>query len=231
MTAVLIFLLVVVGIAGWWLAHQRLLSKPWLESGPDTVVKGTDEIGLPKAKIGLLVFLAVVGIFFALLTSGYLMRQELADWRTMPLPRILWLNTGLLVLGSISLHRALLAARNHDGGSIRFWLLNAGGTTLGFLIGQVIAWQQLVGSGFMLTSNPANSFFYILTGLHGLHILGGLVALGRTTVAAWSDAPMDTLRSRIDLCAIYWHFLLFIWLVLLVVMLGWAHDPFIISNH
>ena len=231
MTAVLIFLLVVVGIAGWWLAHQRLLSKPWLESGPDTVVKGTDEIGLPKAKIGLLVFLAVVGIFFALLTSGYLMRQELADWRTMPLPRILWLNTGLLVLGSISLHRALLAARNHDGGSIRFWLLNAGGATLGFLIGQVIAWQQLVGSGFMLTSNPANSFFYILTGLHGLHILGGLVALGRTTVAAWSGAPMDTLRSRIDLCAIYWHFLLFIWLVLLVVMLGWAHDPFIISNH
>ena len=231
MTAVLIFLLVVAGVSAWWLSHQRLLSKPWLESGPDTVVEGTDEIGMPKAKIGLIVFLAVVGTLFALMTSGYLMRQELADWRTLPLPRILWVNTGLLVLGSISVHRALIGARNHDDGPVRFWMVVACVAALGFLIGQVMAWQQLVNSGFVLAGNPANSFFYMLTGIHGLHIIGGLVALGRTTAAAWRDVAMDKLRLSIDLCALYWHFLLFVWFVLLVVMLGWAHDPFILSNH
>ena len=229
MTAALLFLLLVIGVSGWWLSHQRLFSKPWLESGPDSIVEGTDRISMPKAKIGLVVFLAVVGIVFALLTSGYLIRQVNADWRTMPLPRILWLNTGLLMLGSFSLHRALRAARAHDAGSTRFWLLNAAGATLGFMVGQVVAWQQLVGDGFVLTANPANAFFYLLTGMHGLHILGGLVALGRTTVAAWANdaASMGALPLRIELCALYWHFLLAVWLVLLMVMLGWARDPFI----
>jgi cytochrome c oxidase subunit 3 len=234
MTAALIFLLLVISVSGWWLSHQRLFSKPWLESGPDSIVEGTDRISLPKAKIGLVVFLGVVGIVFALLTSGYLMRQVNADWRTMPLPRILWLNTGLLVLGSFSLHRALRAARAHDAGSVRFWLLVAGGATLGFMVGQAVAWQQLVTNGFVLTANPANAFFYMLTGIHGLHILGGLVALGRTTASAWTDdaaATMEALRLRIDLCALYWHFLLAVWLLLLTVMLGWAHDPFFSSSH
>lgn len=230
MTAVLVFLLVVIGVTVWWLSHQRLMSKPWLESGPDSIVEGTDRIGLPKAKMGLIVFLAVVGTLFALLTSGYLMRQELADWRSMPLPRIIWVNTGLLILGSISLQFALVAARNAEAGILKFWLGLACVATLGFLTGQILAWQQLAGSGFVLSGNPANSFFYMLTGIHGLHIVGGLVALGRTTAAAWGDASVNRLLLRIDLCALYWHFLLFVWIALLLVMLGWAHDPFLNSH-
>lgn len=230
MTAVLVFLLVVIGVTVWWLSHQRLMSKPWLESGPDSIVEGTDRIGLPKAKMGLIVFLAVVGTLFALLTSGYLMRQELADWRSMPLPRIIWVNTGLLILGSISLQFALVAARNGEAGILKFWLGLACVATLGFLTGQILAWQQLAGSGFVLSGNPANSFFYMLTGIHGLHIVGGLVALGRTTAAAWGDASVNRLLLRIDLCALYWHFLLFVWIALLLVMLGWAHDPFLNSH-
>lgn len=232
MTAALIFLLVVVGISGWWLSHQRLMSKPWMESGPDSIVEGTDNVGMPKAKVGLVVFLAVVGTFFALFTSGYFMRQEVSDWRSLPLPRILWVNTALLILGSVSLQRALVLARRHDIAGVRLWLGAACIVTIGFLVGQMLAWQQLASSGFVLDGNPANSFFYLLTGLHGLHILGGLVALGRATASAWDDtmAP-EKLRLRADLCALYWHFLLFIWFVLVVVMLGWVHDPFLISDH
>lgn len=231
MTTVLIFLFFVVGISGWWLSHQRLTSKPWLESGPDSIVAGTDGIGLPKAKIGLLVFLTVVGMFFALLTCGYLMRQEIADWRTMPLPRILWFTTGLLILGSVSLHCALGCARKSDTARLKLWLGVACIVTVGFLLGQLLAWNQLTSSGSVFTANPANSFFYILTGLHGLHILGGLVALGRTTAAAWGEAPVKRLPLRVELCAIYWHFLLFVWFALLIVMLGWARDPFISAHH
>ena len=75
-----------------------------------------------------------------------------------------------------------------------------------------------------MTGNPANSFFYLLTGLHGLHILGGLVALARAAPAAWSGAGSAKLRLRLELCVAYWHFLLFVWLCLLVLFTGWAAD-------
>lgn len=230
MTAVLVFLLVIGAVSGWWLSHQRLMSKPWLESGLDSVVEGTDGMGLPRAKIGLIVFLGVVGILFAMFTSGYFMRQDQADWRNVPMPNIIWFNTVLLVVGSVAMQLALKAARDYNHTATKNRLGLASLATLGFLGGQLLAWQQLIDSGFVFSGNPANSFFYLLTGLHGMHIIGGLVALGRTTLSAFENAPMNDLRLRIDLCALYWHFLLFIWFVLLAVMLGWAHDPFLNSH-
>lgn len=232
MTTVLIFLFMVFVGAGWWLSGQRLTSKPWLESGLETVEDGTDGIELPRTKIGLIVFLSVVGVLFALFASGYFMRQEQPDWRTMPLPNVLWVNTGLLILSSITLHFALLAARNQERNTVKNLLVLANVLTLSFLVGQLMAWQHLVQNGFGLTGNPANSFFYFLTGVHGLHIIGGLVALGRTTTSAWRNEALETLQPRIDLCALYWHFLLFIWLAVLLVMLGWVSDPFFdVNNH
>ena len=224
MTVILVFLLVIFSIVGWWLSQQRLLSKPWLESGPIPAAAGTDRIGLSGPKIGLAIFLAVVGTLFALFISAYFMRMAQSDWRPVPLPRILWLNTSLLVLSSVLLQCALVAARDNDSGALKLGLVTAGLTAIGFLTGQLIAWQELTASGYIVSSNPANGFFYLITGMHGLHIVGGLVALGRTTGAAWSDMPMDQLRSRIDLCALYWHFLLFVWFALLLVLLGWAND-------
>ena len=76
-----------------------------------------------------------------------------------------------------------------------------------------------------MTGNPANSFFYLLTGLHGLHILGGLVALARAVPAAWgARRPGAGSGSALELCVAYWHFLLFVWLCLLVLFTGWAAD-------
>ncbi len=230
MTTVLLFIFVVVGTSGWWLSHQRLGSKPWLESGLDSV-SGTDRIGLPKAKMGLIVFLGVAGILFALFTSGFFMRSEMADWKDVPLPGILWVTTGLLVLASFALQTALRAARNGELSAVKNWLALAGMVTFGFLAGQSLAWQQLMGSGFVFNGNPANSFFYLLTGLHGLHILGGVVGLARTMGTAWSDASIGKLTLRVDLCALYWHFLLFVWIALVIAMQSWAHDPFIVSHH
>jgi cytochrome c oxidase subunit 3 len=95
---------------------------------------------------------------------------------------------------------------------------------LAFLSGQLVAWQQLTGEGYRLAANPANAFFYVLTGLHGLHLLGGLVALGRTTEKAWRTADTARLRLPVDLCATYWHFLLLVWLVFLSILTGWAGE-------
>ena len=81
MSVILVFLLVIAGIAGWWLSQQRLMSKPWLEQGVDAAFPGTESGAMPTAKIGLGVFLAVVGCLFALFVSAYFMRMGLADWR------------------------------------------------------------------------------------------------------------------------------------------------------
>ena len=224
MSVVLVFLLVIAGISGWWLSHQRIMSKPWLEQGAHGALYDTDVTGMPTAKIGLGVFLAVVGCLFALFASAYFMRMALSDWQAMPVPRLLWFNTGVLVLSSVALHIAVVAVRRDQIDTAKFGLVTAGLTALVFLAGQLVAWRELSASGYLLDSNPANSFFYLLTAMHGLHIIGGLVALGRTTARAWSGARRDQLRLSVELCAMYWHFLLFIWLAIFVLIAGWATD-------
>ncbi|TIP83984.1 MAG: cytochrome-c oxidase, partial [Mesorhizobium sp.] len=199
-----------------------LMAKPWLEQGliGDTI--GLEGSALPTAKIGLGVFLAVVGCLFALFTSAYFMRMALSDWQALPLPRVLWFNTGVLVLSSIALQCASVAARRGQIDTVRLGLVTAGLTALAFLVGQLVAWRELTADGYLLTANPANSFFYLITGMHGLHILGGLVGLGRTTAGAWNGTRPERLRLSVELCAMYWHFLLFVWLAIFALLAGWA---------
>jgi len=224
MSAILLCLLLVFSVAGWWLSHQGLTSKPWLECGPGTVGDHDRHLDVPPAKTGLFVLLAVVGALFALFTSGYFIRTEYSDWRTMPIPPVVWVNTGILVIASISIQGALISARKGEFRNCKFWLANTCVATLAFLVGQLLAWQQLADSGYVLTANPANSFFYMITAVHGFHILGGMVALGRAIWLARHEAPLEKLRSSLELCAPYWHFLLIVWVFMLVVLIGWANE-------
>jgi len=224
MSVILVFLAVIAGISGWWLSHQRMMVKPWLEQGMEGDFIGLEGSALPTAKIGLGVFLAVVGALFALFASAYFMRMGLSDWRPLPIPRLLWFNTGVLVLSSVALQCALVAARKGQMDTVRFGLVTAGLTAIAFLTGQVLAWRELTAGGYLLSGNPANGFFYMITGMHGLHIVGGLVALARTTAGAWGRYGLDRLRLSVDLCAMYWHFLLFVWLAIFVLLAGWAAD-------
>lgn len=224
MSVILVFLLVIAGIAGWWLSNQGVMSKPWLEQGTLDELHDPDVPSMPTAKIGLGVFLAVVGCLFALFASAYFMRMELSDWQALPVPRVLWLNTGVLVLSSLALHIAVVAVRKDQMDTTRLALVTGGLTAFAFLVGQLFAWRELAASGYLLDTNPANSFFYLLTAMHGLHILGGLVALGRTTAKAWSRGSRKGLQLSVELCAMYWHFLLFIWLAVFVLLAGWAAD-------
>ena len=226
MSAIVLFLAVIAIIAGWWLSQQRLMAKPWLEEGPIDDFPGTGAVTLPAAKLGLGVFLAVVGALFTLVISAYSMRQNLADWRALPVPKLLWFNTGVLVLSSIALQWAYLAARRNDLDGVIIGLLGGGVSAVIFLVGQLLAWQQLIVAGYFVASNPANSFFYLITAVHGLHLMGGLVALGRTTSKVWRGAKVAEVQLSVELCAIYWHFLLLVWLVLLGLLTGWT-DNFI----
>src|SRR5712671_824529 len=224
MSAIILFMAGIAAIAGWWLSQQGLAAKPWLEEGVIVDLRGDSVSSLPPAKIGLGVFLAVVGSLFALVISAYSMRMTMVDWRALPVPRLLWFNTGVLVLSSVALHWAYLAARRNDMDGVIVGLCAGGASAVTFLVGQLLAWRQLSAAGYFVASNPANSFFYLITAVHGLHLMGGLVALGRTTAKVWRGAEMTQVRLSVELCAIYWHFLLLVWLVLLALLTGWTDD-------
>ena len=224
MAAILIFLAVFFSIAGWWLTRQGLMSKPWLETGVAGIAPELEAGHRPASKVGLWVFLVVVGALFALFISAYLMRMELPDWRTLALPRILWLNTGTLVLSSVALHFAVLAARKSNIKALRQDLLAASAAAILFLAGQGLAWDQIAGMGYFATSNPASSFFYLITGVHALHMIGGLIALFRTTRHVAKQEDMERTAMSTELCATYWHFMLAVWLVILALLAGWLNE-------
>jgi cytochrome c oxidase subunit 3 len=139
-------------------------------------------------------------------------------------PALVWFNTGVLILSSVALQWAHLAARRSDIDGVIVGLGAGGASAVTFLIGQLLAWRELNAAGYFLASNPANSFFYLITAVHGLHLMGGLVALGRTTAKVWHGVAVTQLRLSVELCAIYWHFLLLVWLVLLGLLTGWTDN-------
>jgi len=221
MTVLAIYLAVIAALAGWWLSRQQLTAKPWLEQGALGAAPDATEwpAGPPATRTGLGIFFAVAGSLFALSITAYFMRMSGADWRPLPKPGLLWLNTDVLFASSIALYWAQRGARRGDLGQMKLGILAGGVTALVFVAGQVLAWRQLATAGYGLASNPANTFFYLLTGMHGLHLLGGLVALGRTGRAALQARTTQDLRLRVDLCAMYWHFLLLVWLLLFGVLM------------
>ena len=102
---------------------------------------------------------------------------------------------------------------------MRRGLLAGGALAFAFLVGQVLVWRQLGSLGYFVDTNPSNSFFYLITGLHGLHLLGGLVAWFRASLRLWGGADVAKIRMSVDLCAVYWHFLLLVWLVMVGLLL------------
>lgn len=202
----------------WFFLMRRLRTKPWIENG---LIDNRDgAIGVPAKRVGLWVFLAVVTSFFALFMVIYTGRSSSADWRPVPVPQLLWINTIFLLLGSVALQRARSAVMRDNFAGVKINLSAGGIFTILFLLGQLFVWEQVNSSGYFLATNPANAFFYLLTGLHGLHLLGGLWVWARTINRIWNKlgslnvAQSEGVRLSIQLCSIYWHFLFILWLVL-----------------
>ena len=173
---------------------------------------------MPDKKVGLWAFIAVMASVFGLFTVAYNMRIELAtDWVPIPKPTILWLNTALLILTSIAFEMAKHAAHRKQAGRIKLALTAGGALTIAFLFGQYIAWLELQSAGYLLSGNPANAFFYLLTGLHGLHLIAGLYVWARTTLRVWRGYEVTL---SVELCTTYWHALLLIWVVLFGLLLS-----------
>jgi cytochrome c oxidase subunit 3 len=174
------------------------------------------------AKTGIWVGLAAITMSFAAFTSALVVRQGTApDWRHLALPRILFLNTAILLASSVTLEWSRRQISRYMGGS-RTGSENPGRSLditlflgLLFVAGQWVAWLQLRSQGWYVATNPSSSFFYVFTSIHALHLLGGLGGL----VSAISKLKRGVLRrSTLDATAHYWHFMDGLWLYLLFLL-------------
>ena len=166
---------------------------------------------------GMMVGLAGITMLFTAFTSAYVVRKGLSnDWRPLQIPPLAWLNSILLLAGSYTIEQAkrwFVNARR-----FRRWWLSTTVLGLMFLVGQILVWQRLTASGVYLNTNPSSSFFYVLTASHGIHLLGGVIALMWLT---WKLQHGRLRPASVGVMALYWHFMDGLWIYLLMLIFFW----------
>ncbi len=197
---------------------------------------------LRRARLGLVVGLTGIAMIFISFTSAYIVRQGLPtldprtntllhDWFPVPLPRLLLLNTVVLLISSVTMELARRQAARKalgQGSSIpgisvdakeeMSWLALTVVLGLSFLTGQWMAWRELAANGFFVGSSPSSSFVYLLTGMHGVHLFGGVVALLSAGVASMLRRPADSQSILVDVTGWYWHFMALLWFYILCLL-------------
>ena len=195
-------------------------------SGSDSVDKGFGDYGsggeathrIETAKLGIWIALGSITMLFAAFTSAYIVRSASEDWIPLEVPPILWLNTAIILLSSVAMEIARRAFAASRPAAFRKWLLATAILGVLFIAGQAAAWSQLAEQGIYLQSHPHSSFFYVLTGVHAVHLLAGVLALFYVLALASRYRLMPGESSSPGVCATYWHFVAAIWLYLLVVL-------------
>lgn len=182
-------------------------------------IHGSFVVNRTAGQTGLWIFLAVISSMFMLFMVSYYTRSQFPDWEMLADPRILWINTGVLVLASVALQLASNAAGRGAFASMRNALIAGAILTMAFIVGQLLAWNQLADAGFYARSNPAIAFFYLFTGLHAAHLLGGLWFMIMLGFRLNREGQQEKARKTVALYATYWHYLLLVWLVLFTLLL------------
>lgn len=200
-----------------------LMEKSWVPVlNPKTQSLGRDH----TRRAGLRLLLTVVSVLFFLFIVAFLMRSQYPDWQPLaeqlsqPLfnKTLLWLNTYYLIFASLCLQVARISGHKNRLVMAKVGLILGGLFSCAFVTGQWMLWQHLYQQGFVVNSHPALSFFYILTGLHALHVAFGLLAWILAVIVVMRNSPK--LAQYIELCAIYWHFLLGLWGVLFILLVS-----------
>lgn len=194
---------------------NQVMLKPWEETGlTDHPLRFSGSTHAADKRVALKVFLGVVSVLFILLIVAYAGRMGYEDWRPAPEIKLLWVNTAALLLGSLSLELARYSVKRVKINLLYISLFGAGLFTLFFLYGQYQAWLQLASMTYFKVNNPAIAFFYLITSLHGMHLIGGLIVWGGILIRMMGKFDAQNIQQSIELCALYWHFLFLVWLIL-----------------
>ena len=178
---------------------------------------GRDGVLGDTTRVGLFAFLGTVTMLFIGFTSALIFRRASPDWQPLRAPSLLWLSSGALVASSVALETARRRLRALDLRGSEAWTWLTGALGASFVAAQFLAWRQLAAAGVFLATNPSSSFFYLLTGVHIVHVLGGLIWFGVVALRLRRMAFAPG-HDGLALFATYWHYLGALWLYLLFVM-------------
>ncbi len=178
-----------------------------------------ETLAMDPMKFILWLFLVSIIMLFASQTSAYLVRRAEGNWLEFEMPKIFWYSTVVLLLSSIAMQWAYFSAKKDQFKQLKIAISITFVLGLVFLAMQFEGWKQLVSMNVYFVGNPSGSFFYVFTGLHGFHIISGLIVLFFSWMAAFrSNVHAKNLR-KIQICVTYWHFLDILWLYLFVFLL------------
>ncbi len=190
--------------------------------------RGGDDLHFSPARYRIGVWTAIGSILmlFVALTSAYIVRSASSnDWKPIAMPRVLWLSTALILISSITIEISRRSLKRDNNRAYSRWLINTVMLGTGFVVSQLFAWRQLARQGVYMASNPYNSFFYLFTAAHGLHLLGGISALMylllRTTKKRATIKGELKRIGAADAATIYWHFMDALWVGLFVLLMFW----------
>ena len=198
-----------------------LSQKPWTSDQAKIDDKHSGKSSsMPLPRVALYVSMVVMSVLFTLFSVAYIGRMAYGDWRVLPEPPLLWFNSFIILMSSFAFHKATLTLKEKNNRRTREYLFLAGALTLGFITGQLFVWRELVSFGYFVSTNPSYAFFYLLTALHILHLFGGLIAWLFVIYKSFaSEGESSNFSLSVNLCAIYWHFLLIVWLFLFAMLL------------
>jgi cytochrome c oxidase subunit 3 len=179
--------------------------------------RGGPEVFYDPHRFGLWLFLGTLTMMFIGFTSAYMVRRTSPDWVPLRAPGLLWVNTALLLLSSASLEAARRRLRGWNVAGVGPWLMATGALGVLFVTGQLAAWRLLSARGYFVSSNPHNSFFYMLSGVHGVHLVVGLIWFAVVLFKARRLAYTPG-EDGLGMFATYWHFLTGLWVYLLLLL-------------
>ena len=183
-------------------------------------IEGAEQpISMHPKKFALWLFMVTVVMIFAALTSAYIVRQSEGNWLEYDLPDIVWYTSATIVLSSFTLHWSYLSAKRDNLKHLRIGMLLTSIFGVLFLIGQWYSWVALVDRDVFFVGNPAGSFLYVFTGLHGLHLVSGVIFLIIVLISSFKYKVHSQRMTTMEMCVTYWHFLGGLWLYLFMFML------------
>ena len=180
-------------------------------------------LGMHPKKFALWLFIGSVTMLFASLTSAYIVRQAEGNWMVFDLPGLFWANTGIILVSSITMHWAYLSAKRDSLAQVRLALSITTLLGIAFLVGQFLAWEQMMDGKVYFKGNQASavsgSFVYVISGLHGAHIISGVIFLLIVLRSALRYKVHSKSLVQIEMCTTYWHFLGGLWLYLFLFLM------------
>ncbi len=176
-------------------------------------------ISMHPKKFAMWLFMASVMMLFASLTSAYIVREAEGNWLYFELPALFYYTTAIIVLSSVTMQWAYFAARKNDAGLVKKLVIITSVLGIAFLVGQFKAWGALVSNSIYFIGNPSGSFLYVLTGLHGIHIVSAVIFLLIVLNSAVKKRIHSKNMAQMEMCTTYWHFLGGLWIYLFIFLM------------